>query len=236
MTRLLSLLLLTACTSRLVNLKSEVMSADYRADLPALAKLRDEAQAMNGDYLAQYWSAYASWRIAINGAARGMSKEELTANLEQALGGFEKCIAAKNDFADAYAASASVQGWMGRFQPSKERLSKARELAPENPRVLWVLGGVYLFAPPGYGGDIKKAIETYRHMAEAARAEKAPKSAAPDWGLPEAHMSLAYAHLRDTPPDPAAATKEAREALRLVPDWAYVRDILMPQIEQGGLR
>ena len=44
-------------------------------------------------------------------------------------------------------------------------------------------------------------------------------------------MSLAYAHLHQPTPDLAAAEEEARAALRLQPTWAYVRDILLPQIE-----
>ena len=45
-------------------------------------------------------------------------------------------------------------------------------------------------------------------------------------------MSLAYAHSSQTPPDLATARDEAKQALELVPDWSYVRDKLIPQIEQ----
>ena len=51
------------------------------------------------------------------------------------------------------------------------------------------------------------------------------------WGKPEAQMSLAFAHLNQAKPDLAAAEAEAREALRLVPEWRYVRDFLLPMIE-----
>jgi len=44
-------------------------------------------------------------------------------------------------------------------------------------------------------------------------------------------MSLAYAHLKQSPPDLVAASEEAREALRLAPEWSYVKNILLPQIE-----
>jgi hypothetical protein len=44
-------------------------------------------------------------------------------------------------------------------------------------------------------------------------------------------MSLAWAHLNQTAPDPRAAEAYAAEALALVPYWHYVRDILMPQIQ-----
>jgi tetratricopeptide (TPR) repeat protein len=232
---------------RLISIKAEVMSADYRADLAALGRLREAALALADapavGYLARYWAAYSSWRIAINGASRGMKSPDLRAHLEQALSGFEACIQQRSDFADASAAASSVTGWlatwekggtpamMARFARSRKLLTRARELAPENPRVLWVLGGVYLFSPAGHGGDKNRAIEIYQRMAEVARAAGRSDSPLPDWGLPEAHMSLAYARLQSSPPQPDAAAGEAREALRLEPDWSYVRDILMPQIE-----
>ena len=45
-------------------------------------------------------------------------------------------------------------------------------------------------------------------------------------------MSLAYAHSSQTPPDLATARVEAKQALEIVPDWSYVRDNLIPKIEQ----
>ena len=44
-------------------------------------------------------------------------------------------------------------------------------------------------------------------------------------------MSLAWCLLNRSAPDPAAARDSAEAALRLRPDWYYVREILRPQIE-----
>ena len=90
-----------------------------------------------------------------------------------------------------------------------------------------------MFAPESQGGSIPRAIEVYRRMLEAAdRRGVNPGSPLPDWGKPEALMSLAYAHTRQAPPDLRAALAEANAALKLEPDWSYVRDSLIPQIEQ----
>jgi hypothetical protein len=43
-------------------------------------------------------------------------------------------------------------------------------------------------------------------------------------------MSLAWSNLNRTTPDLKAAEQHAQDALKLVPYWHYVRDILMPQI------
>ena len=69
-------------------------------------------------------------------------------------------------------------------------------------------------------------------IKEAEQRGVDPASPFPDWGKPEGLMSLAYAHSMQTPPDLQAARNEAKEALKLVPDWSYIRDNLLPQLEQ----
>ena len=236
----------------LAKLKAKVMSADYRADIDALSRLRDDLARLGNDrdlgYLAHYWSGFASWRIAINGANHDMKVEELKTHLQKAATEFYSSIRLKNDFADAYAAASSVNGWLAvfymgsnpdmatvreRISLSNALLARARDLDPENPRVLWVQGGVLLFAPPPAGGDIPGAIAVYRRMlASAKRRGVNAASPLPDWGEPEALMSIAYAHTRQMPPDLRSALDAATAALKVEPDWSYVRDNLMPQIEK----
>jgi tetratricopeptide (TPR) repeat protein len=232
----------------LTSLKVRAMSADYRADLAELARVREEALPLAGSpevgYLAHYWAGYASWRWAINGASRGMGLGEIRGHLERAAGSFQASFEQRGDFADGHAAAASVNGWLAslllqddppvareRWEKAARQLERARELAPDNPRVLWVVGQGLLFGPADRGGSVTRAIETYRRMLEAADAEAPTNSPRPEWGKPEALMSLAYAHLNQTAPDLEAALEEARAALRLQPDWSYVRDLLLPQIE-----
>jgi hypothetical protein len=233
--------------ARLVAAKPQLMAADYRADLDALARLREEVMPLADDpalgYLAHYWAGFASWRIAINGASRGMSLPDLKAHLEKAATEFEASIRQKEDFADANAAAAGVYSWLAAFDRNdpaamRERierfrrlLARAEELEPDNPRVLWVKAAPFLFLPPEQGGNVDRAIEIYRRMDQVSKATSDAGSPLPDWGKPEALMSLAFAHLQHSPPDLAAASEEARAALRLQPEWSYVRDVLVPRIE-----
>jgi hypothetical protein len=239
----------TATTARkLTTLKAETMSADYHGDLAALARLRGRAAALAADpqlgYVARYWTGYASWRIAINGANAKMSQEDLHSHLARAAADFDAVVRERPDFVDGYAAGAGVYAWLPWFFPegsdarqhnldrSRALLKRAREMAPDNPRVAWILGGVYLYAPPAMGGDPKRALEIYAHAIDVAPATD-PTSPLPDWGKPELLMSLAYAHLHGNPPKPDAAEREARDALALAPEWHYVRDVLLPQILQA---
>ncbi|HXA19488.1 MAG TPA: hypothetical protein VN380_21030 [Thermoanaerobaculia bacterium] len=232
--------------NQLIAAKAAVMDADYRGDLARLASLREEIKPLSDDpslgYLADYWTGYASWRLAANGSNEQMTQDDLKAHLDRAAADFESSLRKREDFADAYAAASSVHGWIAflhrddqaimnaHIETSKRFLTKAESLEPDNPRVLWVRGGVFLFAPPAYGGSPERAIETYRKQIDAS-GPLMPSSPLPDWGKPEALMSLAYALMIKSSPDLDAATDNARAALKLQPQWHYARDILMPQIE-----
>src|ERR1700758_2165250 len=84
---------------KLVTIKAEVMSADYRADLPKLAELRSRAAELSADpklgYLADYWSGFASWRIVINGGT--MPPAEIKSHIDDAVANFESSIQKKAD-------------------------------------------------------------------------------------------------------------------------------------------
>jgi hypothetical protein len=195
-----------AVEARLTTAKAQILTADYRADLAALARLRDAVLPLAADpawgYLAHYWAGFASWRLAINGASHGMSAGDLRASLERALADFEASIGRRDDFADSYAAAAGVSGWLPQFQggdPATIRqgieryqrlLARAKALAPDNPRALWVEAGPYLFLPVGRGGDPARAVALYRRMIDLAGAPVA-SSPLPDWGKPEGLRSLA---------------------------------------------
>jgi hypothetical protein len=78
-------------------------------------------------------------------------------------------------------------------------------------------------------------METYQKGLEAARKQKGSVTdpLEPSWGEPELLMSLAGANFYKTAPDLNAAGQYARSALELVPYWHYVRDILIPQIQEA---
>lgn len=227
--------------------KAQIMTADYRADLAGLTRLRDAVTPLTADpawgYLAHYWSGFASWRVAINGASKGMSQDDLRANLEKALADFEASIRLRGDFADSHAAAAGVDGWLAAFHSGdpaamrelidqyKRHLARAKELEPGNPRVLWVEAAPFLYLPAEKGGNPTRAVELYRRMVDEA-GPVTERSPLPDWGKPEGLMSLAYAHV-NAAPDLESAENEARAALRLQPDWSYVKDVLLPQIEKA---
>ncbi|MFL6248087.1 MAG: hypothetical protein ACJ74H_18835 [Thermoanaerobaculia bacterium] len=221
--------------------KARVMSADYRGDLEELARVRDDL-AGDQTYLGRYWSGFASWRMAINGANQGMKPDEMMKHLRTAATDFYASLRAKGDFADAYAAASLVNGWLAAFTPddplaTRERVAlshllfvRASALEPKNPRVLWTQAAYFLYSPKGKGGDVPRAIEIYEQMRdEAERHGTNAASPLPDWGKAEALMSIAFAQMMQS--NFAKAREAAQAALKVQPDWSYVKNGLLPQIE-----
>src|SRR5205823_4811205 len=123
----------------------------------------------------RYWRGFALWRRAINGFNDGAVRAELQADLRQALAEFD--AAAKQDpaFADAKIGAlgslsligytliesgaqmqdAEVQALLAK---TRQLRSEAEELAPANPRLLWVMGPNVWNSPAERGGGQAKAI------------------------------------------------------------------------------
>jgi len=116
--------------------------------------------------------------------------------------------------------------------PASVLLKEATAAAPDNPRLLWVVGPNLWSTPPERGGGQEKAIATYQKGLKVVQEQKSIASAPlePSWGEPELLMSLAWSNLHREKPDLSAAEEYAQAALKLVPYWHYTRDILMPQI------
>jgi len=82
-----------------------------------------------------------------------------------------------------------------------------------------------------------QAFATYRRGVEMARKQPRPASVLePSWGEPELLMSLAWSSLNQLQPEVDAAEKYAKAALALVPNWHYVKNVLMPQIRAAKSR
>jgi tetratricopeptide (TPR) repeat protein len=227
----------------------QIQKADYEDDRPALERLYGElapfAETKDIASRVLYWRGFALWRRAINGFNDGVEKNELQQDLEQAAKEFEKSASADPSFVDAKIALGSCYGYLAYsvnkkdaaelqalLLKSRQSITEAKAAAPDNPRLLWVLGPIYWNIPADRGGGQDKAIETYEKGLEIVRSHKATTSDSldPVWGEPELLMSLAWSNLNRATPDLKAAEQNAQAALELVPNWHYVRDILMHQI------
>jgi hypothetical protein len=226
----------------------QIQRSDYEGNRPALKRLHDQLTPIPEDNkLASrvlYWRGFALWRSAINGFNESPTPKDLEEDLTQAVTDFKDAIARDPAFVEPKIGAGSSLGYLmylhkddpTRFQEllqqSSPLLKEAMAAAPDNPRLLWVLGPIRWSSPPERGGSQDKAFEIYNKGLEAVRNQKRDASdpLEPSWGEPELLMNLAWSNLNRTTPDLNAAEQYAQAALKLVPYWHYVRDILMPQI------
>jgi ketosteroid isomerase-like protein len=232
----------------IIRIVTQIQRADYEGDRPALKRLHDELPPIPEDNkLASqvlYWRGFALWRRAINGFNESRAPTDLDEDLTQAVTDFKDAIARNPAFVEPKIGAVSSLGYLmylnkkdpTRVQELLQQLSpllkEATAAAPNNPRLLWVLGPIRWSSPPDRGGGQDKAFESYNRGLEAVRNQKGDASdpLEPSWGEPELLMSLAWSNLNRTTPDLNAAEQDAQAALEIVPYWHYVRDILMPQI------
>lgn len=230
----------------------QIQKADYEDDLSALQRLYGELAPFTANKelasRVSYWRGFALWRKAINGFNDNVDKKELKQDLDQAAEEFEKSASADPGFVDAKIALGSCFGLLAysvnKKDPaemqaltakSRQALKDAQAMAPDNPRLLWVLGPIYWNIPVERGGGQAKALDAYEKGLETLRTHKNATNdpLEPTWGEPELFMSLAWSNLNRTVPDLNAAEQNAQAALALVPNWHYVRDILMHQIRDA---
>ena len=186
--------------------------------------------------------AWALWRVAGMHRIREVDRQTKRRHerirkplLEEAEALMKARIEAEPNDAEAHLVlsqvyQARITGMMSgmRFgRRSGETLDRALELAPGDPRALYLRGINQLMAPGPFGNR-----EEARRNLEAAAARFAEGAPAGVfwWGEPEAHAFLGLSYARENERDRARAAYE--RALELEPGFDWVRDRLLPDLEK----
>ena len=236
-----------------VKIVAQILRADYEGDRAALNHLYEQLVPFADEpELAshvRYWRGFAKWRRGINGFNETPTPKDLAEDLTEGESEFDAAIQRDPGFVDAKVGAASCivlrmflegtfskekdpQRLRGILAPASQLITEAEAAAPDNPRLLWVVGPNQWNTPPERGGGQDKALATYQRGLDAIREHKENTSdpLEPTWGEPELLANLAWSNLNRATPDLNAAEQYAQGALQLVPYWHYVRDILVPQI------
>ena len=121
-----------------------------------------------------YWRGFALWRRAMNGFNEKPVPTDLDADLVEALERFRSALTRHPDWDEVKCAM--LGAWGNRIYIAGSDAEKRRKLLEEagafykwvmayegeNPRVLWIKGGLQMIVPSASGGDWTKAAATLR--------------------------------------------------------------------------
>lgn len=185
--------------------------------------------------LAYYYAGYASYRLST--FLPRTQTDERMAYLNEAVADLETAIQKQGDLADAYTLLDRCYGLQIDIDHSLGQTlgevgevyrAHALQLAPDNPRVLFLSGAGLYFTPPEYGGDPQLAMEHFEQAAQLFETQTPSDPLLPDWGHAEVYAWIGQGYLIQNPEEAHAALTKA---LTLDPDYRWVKERLLPQAE-----
>lgn len=209
-------------------------SADSLKQARALFK-----QATSGDHqaLAHYYAALADYRLSNQLPDDAEDQKEPV--LKDAIEHLNTATDLDPKLADAWALLSGCYGQMMGLNPMRgmslgpeanDAMSKAKDLAPENPRV-WIIDGTSdFFAPSMFGGDKERALRKFEKAARLAEQESVEDPLMPSWGHAEAYAWIGLAHMNAERYEQARTASET--ALDVNPDFGWVKYVLLPKLDE----
>ncbi|MBN2008369.1 tetratricopeptide repeat protein [candidate division KSB1 bacterium] len=149
----------------------------------------------------------------------------------------EKATDLNPGMADAYSLLSSLVGnkiglspMQGMFLGPKSghAMQKAMEIDPTNPRNYLIAGESAYHTPSMFGGGKDKAFKNLKRSIELFDSVKITNPLLPDWGQDEAYtwLGICYRDMGDT----TAAIEQFNNALKVNPDYGWVRYTLLPAL------
>jgi tetratricopeptide (TPR) repeat protein len=195
--------------------------------------------AFPDDAMLLHLQGTALWREAQLVRARNTRESASSADamLERAIGILQRSDAArpmaetKVVIASAYGtlAGGGMRAAMRNGPRANAAEDEAKEMAPNNPRVLLVSGISAFYKPAAFGGGKDKARAAITR-AIAAFPNDRPAAPMPAWGHAEAYAWLGQ--IEADAGNTAAARRAYQRALELEPEYNWVRLVLLPALDR----
>ncbi len=185
---------------------------------------------------AYYYRGYSNYRL--QNSFPQIDEDQQEKYLDQAVAMFEKAVEVDPKFAEAYAMLGSCYGMKAsgffsgmKYGPKSDNaMSKARELAPDNPRVVMLDAIGKLYKPSMFGGSTEGAIDGFTRAAELFEDWQAPNRYAPRWGDAEVYAWLGQGYVQAEKYDEARTAY--RKALDVKPGYPWVQNVLLPKLKE----
>jgi tetratricopeptide (TPR) repeat protein len=217
-------------------LNAAVMAGDVNAMRAGRGLAERALLAFPGDALLLHYQGTAIWREAQ--LRLGMQQEdEAMVLFERAIAVLQRSAAARQ-LPETQAIIASAYGSLAgggmtagiRYGPrANEAEGLARELGPQNPRVLLLSGIAAYYKPAVFGGGKEKA-RTAVTQAIAAFAREHVAAPQPAWGHAEAYAWLGQFEAAEG--NREAARGAYSRALELAPQYTWVSRVLLPALDR----
>jgi len=187
----------------------------------------------------RYYLGLAEYRLANLGWAEG--RRSVRQHINAAIGHLERAIELEPDSAEALALLGGAYGIkiavnaltaMTLGSKNQQVRERARELDPDNPRVVLLDAVSYFNTPGAFGGDKEKALELALQAAELFAAEEVSDPELPRWGKEEVWAWIGM--IRADADDNAAARQAYEKALEINPDYGWVKNVLLPDLPPGS--
>ena len=231
---------------KLLELRSLVQDANFRNDPTQLHALSEQIATLSADKKVEPYALYeAGWAdlAVFNAEFLAGRKKESAAALSSALDRFRRTVALMPEDADANAMLAnalisiaiSTPDGIRTYGPELARVRRrALRLGPKNPRVVLMDAGMIFNTPPEHGGSQEEGLERWKEALDLFEAEartSPPHPLSPRWGRALAYGWMCDLYLAFKPPRTAEARKTAETALRLRPDFWYVKERVLPRLK-----
>ncbi|WP_445665635.1 tetratricopeptide repeat protein [Fodinibius sp. AD559] len=185
---------------------------------------------------AYYYLGYSNYRL--QNSFPQINEDQQEKYLDEATGMFEKAVEIDREFAEAYAMLGSCYGMKAsgifsgmKYGPKSDNaMSKAKELAPANPRIVMLDAIGKLYKPSMFGGSIEGAIEGFKRAAELFEDWQRPNTYAPRWGEAEVYAWLGQGYVKAEKYE--EARQAYRKALEVKPGFPWVKNMLLPELEE----
>lgn len=209
------------------------VTGDHEARSRMVTLARRAVTAFPDHALVNHYMGFALYRLAGPTMATDMSGA--LALLEEAQSFLERSIEIE-PIAESHALLSSALGMqmpsdadaMTLGMQSGTEMGRARALGPRNPRVRLLEGIAAFHTPEVWGGGHDAALAHFQAAIELF-ADDEPGHALPAWGLAEAYAWLGQTYVALGKADEARAAYE--RALEVEPEYAWVRDSLLPGLE-----
>jgi len=235
----------SAC--ELSKLAEEISTADYRGQSEYLRLLASKSLShiVSGPEgnIARYWRGFALWREVLNRLNEGATRENVDSVLSAAIAEFSELLVLQPKNVEAMVGLAGclqvrIFLWADDSRVFQATIVKAavpvkmmREIQPDNLRVGWIVANALYRTPESAGGGRDQAIAYAENLLFEVQPTVVADPLLPQWGRVELMASLAWM-LNDMNPGDKRAVEIASEALKLRPDWYYLKETLLPTLKK----